>query len=268
MNCLGEEGHCNYQVTEDYPLRSMRQLERTAVKLARATNHIIFLKRCRTRVIVPKGLRVMLPVKGRRVQEIKTTAERSFVSDRLRFWKGRRSWLQKDLVVRREEMFARLPMQQAEENWSVVQSIRETEFQTSRLRQVRKFDSLVLEADGRQERFDFKDCVVNLSSGELSCAEVSVLSKGLKYVPAPKEVPNIDIISGVEEISRELDQEKAEELRHGVKRILMKAKKPQSNLEKEEWQAVKSLRNKRDSIVVLQADKGPKVVVMDSSDYM
>jgi hypothetical protein len=169
----------------------------------------------------------------------------------------------------KDDMFARLPVDQADRNWRILVKRREDEFQKARSRQVRKFDWLIKEmsviADHR--RLGFKDCVVNMSACELSEMELTLLSKGLKFVPSPKEVPVKDIITGVEEIASKLGSEKAEELRHETKRILKKYKNPVDNLTRLEKRAIGSLKAKADEIVILQADKGNKTVVMNKNDY-
>ena len=72
----------------------------------------------------------------------------------------------------------------------------------------------------------FTDCVINLSSTFLSDAEVGLLGKGLKFVPASRNIPVMDIITGVEEIIPRVSEEVGSELRCGVRRIMRSAFKP------------------------------------------
>jgi len=51
-----------------------------------------------------------------------------------------------------------------------------------------------------------------------------------------------------------------------VKKCLQNAKKPKSNLGKEQSEALRKLRED-DSIVILPADKGNALVVMNKEDY-
>ena len=258
-----------YNINGDYPLGRMRHLERTCLKLAKAINHCNFLRRCLKRNIIPKGLRVKLPFEGKKISELKTRMERSLVRERLRYWNGRRHTLAKETNRAKEWMFGKLAAHDAEKNWRMVVARKEVEFQRTKAGHIKKFDSLVKELTVRDERTqsDFRDCVVNLSSVTLGDSEVSLLSKGLKFVPTPRRVPIKDVITGVEQVASELGEREAEELRHEAKRILRKAKVPRSNLSNEEVRAIRSLKAKDDAIIILQADKGNKTVVMDRVDY-
>ena len=51
-----------------------------------------------------------------------------------------------------------------------------------------------------------------------------------------------------------------------MKKCLQNAKKPKSNLSKEQREALRKLRED-DSIVILPADKGNALVVMNKEDY-
>ena len=66
--------------------------------------------------------------------------------------------------------------------------------------------------------------------------------------------------------NNKLDQESADELRSKVTVCLNNAKVPNSNLNKDERQAIKTLGND-DSILILPADKGRCTVVLNKTDY-
>ena len=146
-------------------------------------------------------------------------------------------------------------------------------------------------------RFEY-DKVVNLSKRALSDAEISVLSKGLKFVSTPKEVDFSQIKIDLENFGRRLrlkwyfrDSEEFSKVpvfrprskfnpRHKDVAIevylskledeLMKLSvdgKIFSNLTKEELLALNSLKSDR-TIVIKEADKGSGVVVWDREDYV
>ena len=146
-------------------------------------------------------------------------------------------------------------------------------------------------------RFE-NDKVVNLSKRALSDAEISVLSKGLKFVSTPKEVDFSQIKIDLENFGRRLrlkwyfrDSEDFSEVpvfrprskfnpRHKDVAIevylskledeLMKLSvdgKNFSNLTKEELLALNSLKSDRTS-VIKEADKSSGVVVWDREDYV
>ena len=111
------------------------------------------------------------------------------------------------------------------------------------------------------------DWVVNLSKHKLTEPERSVLEKGLNFAEAPKSIPRAQLIAGVESALQKItDQNKAERTRAIVAGLIRKAKPPKQNLTKEEHEAIRSIRNNKE-IIVLQADKGNATVILDASDY-
>ena len=142
------------------------------------------------------------------------------------------------------------------------------------------------------------DKIINLFERALSEAEVSVLSKGLKFVSTPKELDYSQIIIHLENFGRRLrlkwwfkDEEDFSEIpmfrprsksnpRHKdvaievylskVEDKIMKLSavgKNFSNLTREEISALNGLKSDR-SIVIKEAEKGSGVVVWDREDYI
>ena len=69
-----------------------------------------------------------------------------------------------------------------------------------------------------------------------------------------------------EKACQHLIQGKAEELRGKIKQLLMKKHNTKPNIHKEEYQALKQLK-KDNTRMVLTADKGVSMVVMDREEY-
>ena len=251
-------------------LQFRRELEKNVLKLARACNHVVFLKRCVANDIVPKGLRWKTSVSSRLAEEIKRKAERGMVRERLGFWKFKRHELQVSLMEK-EEFLREAVMQEV---WTLAMEMKEKEFQKCRLRQKKKFDFLMKEklrydkVHEEREKLCSSQCVVNLSSSTLTQSEMEVLGKGLNFAVAPERVPLVEIITGVEAIAGRLSTEEAEELRERVKVEVRKSRKMTRNLNSVESRAVQSLRRKKSDVVFLQADKGNSTVVMDKSEYV
>ena len=89
---------------------------------------------------------------------------------------------------------------------------------------------------------------------------------GPNFVIVPKEPPTPEYIGAIEKACLKSPTWKAEELRGEVKAILKKKTNNKPNITKEEHQAIKELR--RDNTrMVLTADKGVSMVVMDKEDY-
>ena len=93
-----------------------------------------------------------------------------------------------------------------------------------------------------------------------------LLSHGPNFVVAPRDPPNLEYIVATEKVCNQLTQGKAEELRGEVKALLRKDHKAKPNIPKDEYKALKEMKND-DTRQILTADKGVSMVVLDSEDY-
>ena len=109
--------------------------------------------------------------------------------------------------------------------------------------------------------------VINLSSKPLTLAQRSVLTKGPNFVVSPKQPPNLEYITAIEAACTKLSQQDAEELRAEVNRVLRSSHLPKPNLTIAQNLALRELKRDRDCIV-LTADKGVAMVIMDRQDYI
>ena len=101
----------------------------------------------------------------------------------------------------------------------------------------------------------------------LAQGQKSVLSKGPNFSITPRYIPNVDYITVVESMSSKLKEEEAMELRSDINALLRKAKTPQPNLTRQERIGLAQLRKDKDR-VILTADKGVVMVVMDREEYV
>ena len=93
------------------------------------------------------------------------------------------------------------------------------------------------------------------------------LGHGPNFVLIPKEPPTCKYIAATEKACQNLLQGKVEELRGEIKQLLMKKHTIKPNIHKEEYQALKQLK-KDNTRMVLIADKGVSMVVMDREEYI
>ncbi len=111
--------------------------------------------------------------------------------------------------------------------------------------------------------------VVNLSHVLLTNEQIGVLSLGLHFRVTPKKVPVLQLVAGAETAAQEM--QRTDPIGSNVFRILCsntihRAKAPKPNLTYRQRTALRDLRNNQ-AITVLTADKGGKVVVLDSVQY-
>ena len=111
-----------------------------------------------------------------------------------------------------------------------------------------------------------KRWVVNLSSQPLTEAETKLLAHGPNFTVTSRSPPTIECVTTIEEICHKMEQGEAEELRGEVKAILKNTNPPKPNITKEEQKVMVKLR-KDDTRIVLTADKGVTLVVINKEDY-
>ena len=148
-------------------------------------------------------------------------------------------------------------------------------------RQKRKFELLVQQKTGGHSKITKEDgfigaktsdtstskWVKNLSDKPLTWAQRSLLAHGPNYAVIPKNPPKEEYIAAIEQACHKLKEGEVDELRVEVKNLLKKAKTPRSNISREEFQAIKELK-RDDSRIILTADKGVVMVVLNKEDYI
>ena len=98
-------------------------------------------------------------------------------------------------------------------------------------------------------------------------AQRSVLAKGPNFAVTSRQPPNLEYITAIEAACTKLSQQDAEELRVDINRVLRSSHPPKPNLTKAQNAALRELKRDRD-LIVLTADKGVAMVVMDKQDYI
>ena len=109
--------------------------------------------------------------------------------------------------------------------------------------------------------------VKNISSKTLSKHQNSIIQKGAGFAITPPNIPIDEFIVSTERASREMHPGAAAAMRAEVAELLLNAKKPTSNISKEERIAMKEL-NEDGTIIIVPADKGKCLVVMDKDEYV
>ena len=132
-----------------------------------------------------------------------------------------------------------------------------------------KLTRLLRNKDKKRRTEPDHNWVRNISSRPLDKTETRVLSYGLKHSVTPKRIPTEAIVSSVEAVlsrQRDLSEPTKDNIRSRIASTIQSASLHDSNLTKDEQQALKRLKNDKD-IVILPADKGRVTVVMNKTDY-
>ena len=109
--------------------------------------------------------------------------------------------------------------------------------------------------------------VRNISSTLLTKAQEKILLRGPNFAIVPKSPPVGECIASIENACSQLRQGEAEDLRGEIKTILKKIQCPKSNTTRKERMALEELRKDK-SKMIMTADKGVSLVVMDKEEYI
>ena len=108
---------------------------------------------------------------------------------------------------------------------------------------------------------------INISSKHLTKAQEKLLAHGPNVTMVPRSPPVTECAAAIEHTCSKLQQGEAEEFRGEVKTIIKKSYNPQPNITREERKAITELK-KDPSRMILTADKGVSLVVMDTEEYI
>ena len=227
-----------------------------------------FNHRCKDLGFVPAGLRLKSPLNTQEaIQIVKATCRRlgrARINDchrRLNYYKDKlqqrldklRQFIPTDLLD------TILTIADRRANKTAEQHRTKTQLKLTRLQRTKD--------KKRQKPYD--NWVRNISCRPLDKTETQVLSYGLKHSVTPKRTPTEAIVSSVEAVlsrQREISESAKDSIRSRIASTIQSSSLPDSNLTKDERQAIKRLKTD-ENIVILPADKGRVTVVMDKTDY-
>ena len=250
-------------------LAKVRRLERLRIKFGKYSNHLRFSLRCLHSDLLPNDLRLKCKVHTQRAKNIIQRASKQLLQERIRLNHNKRVNLKKEI----EQGDAALKNILSQEHYDNVKLIHDStqtrEMNTSKERQLNKFNRLVSRKDNQTRTGDIVDkdrWIINLSDKQLSESQKSLLEKGMKFSITENKIPKDEIISKVESSLKGIEKVEADTIRAKVSLTLQQAKAPKDNLSAYERRALKELKND-DSIIILPADKGRATVILNKEDY-
>ena len=249
--------------SEQATISTIYKMRNITGRIARNKNHLIFLARCKKHNLIPRGLRVTLPIKTTRAasQAIKTSyvllgeCTKMACRKEIHLQRERQQLHPKVLLVLDQEEFRQM------EKW--INEYEERCYHECREKQLKKFDTLILES---QQQLATKKLVKNYSSRQLDKIEEEVLALGLNFAITPKAIPTQEIVTRTEAISRTMNANQAQDLKSRVKWCLKHCKQPKTNLTRQQMKAIQRLKGD-ETIKILPADKGRTTVILDSTEY-
>ena len=140
-------------------------------------------------------------------------------------------------------------------------------FQRYKARQRQKCEELRKRKTMAKEFIPKPEWIVDLSDGKLTDAEESILSKDPRYAITPRVNP-VGFAAPIEATLQESVASEQTKIIAFLKvcEVIRKARRPKTNITKEEQEAWRELKKDSD-IKILQADKGNATVIMNTTDY-
>ncbi len=249
-------------------LKNVKLLVKTVQAEARFTNHRIFNLRCWRSGITPTSLKVKPLDRGHRARKIAESASRSFLKNRLHITCEKLSDLRTRCVQIKEELQRALQPIHYELVIEFAQRKRDFHFAKSKADQIKKFETLQRRESPMTTTSTIQEgWVKNLSQRQLTDSESQLLQKGLSFNATSKQIPPVRFVAKVESSLSGMQQDKGDQIRYKVARILAGQGGQKPNLTRAERTALRGLRNDP-SITILRADKGNATVIMDTADYI
>ena len=245
-------------------------------------NHRRFSLRCLKRDVIPVSIRLKTNIKTIRGLEIIRKTERKLLNECIRSINNSLELYMYErcsIVQQLEERLGHSNL--LEECQEFINRVIECRHQRVMTRQKRKIELLCqCKTGGHSNKEDHVDgaqtydtnssyskWVINLSDTPLTKAQTRLLAHGPKFAIIPRHPPKEEYVASIEYACQKLNEGKAEELRVEIKNILEKNQPNKSNITKEEFQAIKELKQDEKRII-LTADKGVALVVLNKKDYI
>ena len=262
-----------------------RNWEKMEGKVSDFKNHRRCLLRCLSQGVTPVSLRLKNLTRTQKGDGIIKRAEKQLLNERIRNINYKIEKYQHDKHMYEKQLQEILQDDQVMWNANKEEVLKRKELRHQKVlnRQISKFERLI-QGQKKQEQggcSNKDDCtdqgqlidkvkkkwVINLSSIPLTKQQENLLSHGPNFAISPKKPLLGDYILNIEKACQSLDTNMAEELRSEVYRVLKKPHHLKPNLKKEEIIALKQLKSDK-SHMVLTADKGVALVVIDTVDYI
>ena len=239
-----------------------------ASNVRRIRQQLWFNHRCKDLGLVPAGLRLKSPLNTQEAIQIVKATCRRLVRARINHCHRRLNYYKDKLQQRLDKLRQFIPTDLLDTILTIADRRAKKTAEQHRTKTQLKLTRLQRTKDKRRQKPD-DNWVRNISSRPLDKTETQVLSYGLKHSVTPKRIPTEAIVSSVEAVlsrQRELSESAKDNIRSRIASTIQSASLPDSNLTKDERQALKGLKTD-ENIVILPADKGRVTVVMDKTDY-
>ena len=225
-------------------LQEARRLVSNNVTIEKEYSHLRFNHTCKSFGILPKSLRFSPPIRTRKGFQLARKSGWHFLNLRILDSHQKINHCKLQVISIKEKLgrIMTLSEMNALNQYATVKS--KSVQEKTKLSHSQKLQHLIPKYRPNNNKNIHKSWVKNLSSRKFSKSETEVLSKGMKFAVAPRKVPVLDFVCGVEQGLKKVAHEyksSVDLVRSRVTQVLSNAKPPQSNLTKDETESLQKL---------------------------
>ena len=239
-----------------------------ASTVRRLRQQLWFNHRCKDLGLVPAGLRLKSPLNTQEAIQIVKSTCRRLIKARINDCHRRLNYYKTKSQQKFDKLKQLIPTDLLNTVLTISDKRADKTTEQCRTKTQLKLTRLQHTKDRKRRKPD-NNWVRNMSSRPLDETESRVLSYGLKHSVTPRRIPTETVVSSVEAAlsrHRDLSEPAKDNIRSRIASTIQSASITDSNLTKDERQALKRLKTDED-IVILPADKRRVTVVMDKTDY-
>ena len=200
-------------------VKGLRELEKTARKIANWRNHRHFNVRCVHNNVTPTSIRLKSSVKGEAAQKILRKTEKKLLNVRIRQCTYTLEKLEEKKEATKDRVLKELSDNDKQEVEEFIAHAQAWQFEDTKSKQRQKFDKLwerlpnSTNSQGQDKYPNItKRWVVNLSNIRLEPEADSLLKKGLNFAVTPRTAPVDEYITATELACKQLTTEAADSL--------------------------------------------------------
>lgn len=257
------------------------RLKKTLQKILQMNNNIIFLKKCKTNGITPKGLRIKNTLSmNDHTETLFDQFQRKILKQTIR---NNYKYMYKAIhKLREHKTYFRISFPEVwEDLQNLIKNKTENLNESVKQRQMHKFDNLM-----KYQITDFKTklkhkiksnkfaTIVNLSSKILSEDEECLLKLGMNFALPPRNIQQqtIETMIAIERVLTDSDISDAskDHIRYETTKIINSEKRKtiQTDFRMNNWikSTIHGIRNDH-NIIITKSDKGNSTVIMNRQDY-
>jgi hypothetical protein len=259
-------------------------LEKLYKKKTKLTEHINFLEQCKQHNLIPNGLKLKDTTKINRNEKLLKQTMHKIRNNTLQNQRNQLNYINNEIKTQTSILNTYLkisqPLRQHENDLKWINKY-DGKFKHDLIEtHIKKLNELqekeernelrqrtTITKSNPQNNYDTTN-VINMSKIQLNQQQMQVLSKGLKFVPTPNSINAINNIVNCEKSLFSVPVIIKNAAISEISTFIQKWKKPKKfNMTKEEMKLLNEIKS-IDDIVIVQADKGGKIVIMDKLDYI